>query len=87
MGRHTRPRVGDPVTVGLRVPVGGIGLYPCPDETPEQAAEWLDRSWSMWRMVSMDDRLFARMPYDCEIGSEPAIDPRTGRRRGRSRRV
>lgn len=62
---------------------GGIGLYPKPGETADEKARWLDRSWTLFRELSMDDRLFGRMPYDAEIGSKPAIDPRTGHRRGR----
>lgn len=76
--------VQDTGTVGLKVVPGGIGLYPRPDETPQQKAAWLDRSWELFRVMAWDDRLFGRMPYDLEIGSKPAIDPRTGRRRGRS---
>ncbi len=85
MGRHGRPRISDPATVGLQVPAGGIGLYPRPDETAEDKAAWLDRSWVLFRQLAMDDRLFGLMPYESEVGSKPAIDPRTGARRGRRR--
>lgn len=85
MGRHARPRIDDPATVGLKVPAGGIGLYPKPGEEAEDKARWLDQSWTLFRGLAFDDRLYGLMPYESEIGSKPAIDPRTGARRGRRR--
>lgn len=87
MGRHGRAAIVDTGTMGLMIAPGGLGLYPTPDETAEDKARWLDRSWTLFRELSWDDRLFGRMPYDAEIGSKPAIDPRTGTRRGRRARV
>lgn len=84
MGRHARPRMEDPATVGLKV-AGGVGLYPKPGEQPEDRAKWLDMSWALFRGLAMDDRLYGLSPYDAEIGSKPAIDPHTGTRRGRRR--
>jgi hypothetical protein len=85
MGRHARETVtADRETVALQVMPGGLGLYPRPGETPEQKARWLDRSWTLFREMSWDDRLFGLMPYDLEVCSKPAIDRETGRRRGRS---
>lgn len=82
MGRHARMRAGgDTSTVALHA-VGGIGLYPRPGERPEDVAAWVDRSWSLFRGLAMDDRLYGLMPYESEVGSKPAIDPKTGRRRG-----
>lgn len=85
MGRHARQAGAgaDAETVGFTVVEGVIGLYPLPDETPEDRAGWLDRSWTLFRGLAMDDRLFGLMPYESEVGSKPAIDPRSGRRRGR----
>lgn len=82
MGRHAKAGTADSATVALMVVPGGIGLYPSANETAEDKARWLDRSWTLFRELSMDDRLFGLMPYDAEIGSKPAIDPRTGCRRG-----
>lgn len=70
----------------LRVLPRGVGLYPRPGETPEQKAEWLDRSWSAFRVVCADLRLFGLMPYngeryERETFRSPPLDPRTGERR------
>jgi hypothetical protein len=85
MGRHARrPQVdNDPATLGFQVPDGWVGLYPRPGELPEDVAAWVDRSWSLFRQLAMDDRLFGLMPYESEIGSKPPVDRDTGRRRGR----
>lgn len=85
MGRHARQADAgaDVETLGFAVVPGMIGLYPLPGETAEDKAGWVDRSWTLFRWLSMDDRLFGLMPYESEIGSKPAIDPRTGRRRGK----
>ena len=65
MGRHARVREPlDPATVGLRVPEGWIGLYPKPDETPEQTAAWLDRSWELNYQLAEEDRRLGRHPYE-----------------------
>ena len=64
MGRHARGREPlDPATVGLQVPGDWIGLYPRPDETPEQTAEWLDRSWELNYQLAEEDRRLRRGPY------------------------
>lgn len=83
MGRHAKTAIADSSTVALHVVPGGIGLYPRPNETAEDKARWLDRSWTLFRELSMDDRLFGRMPYDYEVGSKRPIDPETGARRNR----
>jgi hypothetical protein len=64
MGRHARSRIQDPATLGLVVPEGWIGLYPRPDETPEQTAEWFDRTWELNRALAEEDRRMGRHPYE-----------------------
>lgn len=86
MGKHGRRSPVEAGTMKLRVMPGGVGLYPRPGETPEQTAEWLDRSWSAFRVVCADRRLFGLIPYDGErydraMSRTPALDPRTGQRR------
>lgn len=84
MGRHgRRPASSDSGTVALKAVPGRISLYPRPGESAVQKAAWVGRSWTLNRVLAADDRLFGLMPYDCEVGSKPALDPRTGRRRGR----
>lgn len=64
MGRHARSRIQDPPTLGLVVPDGWVGLYPRPDETPEQTAEWFDRTWELNRALAEEDRRLGRHPYE-----------------------